>query len=56
MENLLQKVLKLGEAPLAHKKCESCIFKVVDYEQEPCFSCKHGKYAGEKSNYVKEGE
>lgn len=52
MNNLIEKVLKLGNVPLANKKCETCIFKVQDYEKEPCFSCRYGKYAGENSNYV----
>lgn len=53
MENLVDNVLKLGELPLANKKCEGCVFKVVDYEDEPCFSCKFGKYAGILPNFVK---
>lgn len=53
MENLVDKIRKLGEAPLANKKCETCVFKVVDYEDSPCFPCKFGKFAGSLSNYVK---
>lgn len=39
--------------PLADPKCETCIFKVIDFAKEPCRSCVHGQHGGRKKNYVK---
>lgn len=41
------------KGPLADPECETCVFKVVDYQREPCASCVHGRPGGRKRNYVK---
>jgi hypothetical protein len=54
MSNLINNILKLSELKLAHENCDKCIFKVVQLKDEPCRSCKYGKFAGIENNFVKE--
>jgi hypothetical protein len=42
-----------ANGPLADPECETCVFKTVDYDKEPCKSCVHGRPRGRKHNYVK---
>lgn len=51
---MIEKLAIISNEPLANEKCESCIFKNLEWAQEPCLSCRFGKFGGKEKNYIED--